>query len=185
MAGFAFAKFSFKGKNKIFALLVMTMIVPGQITMLPVFLILNKLGLLNSYFGIILPGMASAFGIFLVRQYLYGIPDSYIEAAKIDGANHFQIYWKLIIPLAKPILVTLGIFTFMGTWNDFMWPLIVMTKNDMYPLTVGLANLLGEHAVDTELMMAGAVITVLPVVIIFLVLQKYYMKGLMLGGIKE
>ncbi len=185
MAGFAFAKYVFPGKKLIFQWLLLTMIIPGQVTMLPVFLLLNKLGLLNSYFGIIIPGMAGIFGIFMIRQYLSGIPDSLIEAARIDGAGDFYIFFRIILPLARPVMITLGMFTFMGTWNDFLWPLIVMTREEKYTLPVALANLMGEHAQDTELVMAGAVIAVLPVIILFLALQKYYMKGLLMGGVKE
>jgi len=185
LAGFAFAKFNFRGKKPIFLFLLSSMIIPGQVTMLPVFLLLNKLGLLNTYFGIIFPGMASIFAIFLINQYLKSISDSLLEAAYIDGANSFTIYWKIIIPLSKPILVTLALFTFMGTWNDFLWPLIVMTKQDMYTLPVALANLLGEHATEPELMMAGSVITILPVLFLFLFLQRYYIQGILIGGLKE
>ncbi len=185
LAGYGFAKFSFKGKRPIFVFLLSSMIIPAQVTMLPVFLILNKIGLLNTYFGIIIPGMASIFAIFLINQYLKGIPDSLLEAAKIDGASHFTIYWRIILPLAKPVLVTLALFTFMGTWNDFLWPLIVMTKEEMYTLPVALANLFGEHAHDVELMMAGSVITILPIMIVFMFLQKYYIQGILLGGVKE
>ncbi len=152
--------------------------------MLPLFLLLKQMGFINTYIGVIIPGMATIFGIFLMRQYVYSIPDSLIEAARIDGASDFRIYWKIILPLAKPILVTLAIFTFMGAWNDFLWPLIVLTKDSMYTLPVALANLMGEHAQDTELMMAGAVLTILPVLVIFLVLQKYYIRGIMIGGVK-
>ncbi len=185
MAGFAFAKFKFPGKNQLFAFLLSSMIIPGQVTMLPVFLLLKKLGLLNSYFGIILPGMASIFGIFLIRQYMVGIPDSLIDAARVDGASDFFIYWRIILPLARPVLVTLALFTFMGTWNDFLWPLIVMTREEMYTLPVALAILMGEHAPDPELMMAGAVITIIPIILVFLFLQKYYIQGILIGGVKE
>ncbi len=185
MAGFAFAKFQFRGKRRLFVFLLSSMIIPGQVTMLPVFLLLKKLGLLNTYFGIILPGMASIFGIFLISQYLKSIPDSLIEAARIDGASDFRIYWNIVMPLASPVLVTLALFTFMGTWNDFLWPLIVMTKQEMYTLPVALANLVGEHVQDPELMMAGSVVTILPVMIVFLALQKYYVQGILLGGVKE
>ena len=153
--------------------------------MLPVFLLLNKMGLLNTYFGIILPGMASIFGIFLIKQYLQSIPDSLLDAARIDGARDFTIYWKIILPLAKPVLVTLALLTFMGTWNDFLWPLIVMTRENMYTLPVALANLLGEHVQDAELMMAGSVITIVPIILVFLLLQKYYIQGILIGGLKE
>ncbi|MBN2600439.1 MAG: carbohydrate ABC transporter permease [Candidatus Marinimicrobia bacterium] len=185
MAGYAFAKYRFPGKNKLFKLLLSAMVIPAQVTMLPLFLMLNRMGLVNTYWGIIIPGMASIYGIFLIRQYIMSIPDSLIEAARIDGASDLYIYLRLILPLAKPILVTLALFTFMGSWNDFLWPLIVMTGDSMYTLPVALANLMGEHAQDTELMMAGAVITILPVLIVFLAMQKYYIHGIMLGSVKE
>lgn len=185
MAGYAFAKFSFPGRNQIFRLLISAMVIPGQVTMMPLFLMLNRLGLVNTYWGVIIPGMASIFGIFLFRQYVMSIPDSLIEAARIDGANDWWIYRTIILPLCKPILVTLAIFTFMGAWNDFLWPLIIMSRDTMYTLPVALANLVGEHTQDTELMMAGSVLTILPVMVVFLVLQKYYIKGIMLGGVKE
>jgi multiple sugar transport system permease protein len=185
MAGFAFAKYHFRAKRHLFAILILTMIIPGQVTMLPVFLLLKKMGLLNTYFGIILPGMTSIFGIFLISQYMKSIPDSLIEAARMDGASDFRIYWSIVLPLSSPVLVTLALFTFMGTWNDFLWPLIVMTKQDMYTLPVALANLMGEHAQDPELMMAGSVITILPVLVVFLALQKFYIRGILLGGLKE
>ncbi|HZW39395.1 MAG TPA: carbohydrate ABC transporter permease [Ignavibacteriaceae bacterium] len=185
MGGYAFAKFRFKRKKTLFNFLLSSMIIPAQVTMLPVFLILKNLGLINTYFAIIIPGMASIFGIFLIRQFVMGIPDSLIEAAKMDGAGDFEIYYKVIIPLCRPILITLGIFTFMGAWNDFLWPLIVMTDSNMYTMPVALASLSGEHRDDTELMMAGSFLTVLPVIIVFLALQKYYIKGIMMGGVKE
>jgi len=184
MAGYAFAKYRFPGKNKLFSLLLSAMVIPAQVTMLPLFLMLNRLGLINSYWGIIIPGLASIYGIFLIRQYIISIPDSLIEAARIDGASDFYIYRKIILPLAKPILVTLALFTFMGAWNAFLWPLIILTRDNMYTLPVALANLMGEHVQDTELMMAGSVITILPVLIVFLAMQKYYIRGIMLGGVK-
>ena len=184
MAGYAFAKYRFPGRNRLFKLLISTMVIPAQVTMLPLFLMLNKMGLINTYLGVIIPGMASIFGIFLIRQYALSIPDSLIDAARIDGASDFRIYSSIILPLCKPILITLAIFTFMGTWNDFLWPLIVMTDDSMYTLPVALANLAGEHVQDTELMMAGSVITILPVMVLFLALQKYYISGLMAGAVK-
>ncbi len=185
MAGYAFAKYRFAGRERLFRLLIVSMVIPAQVTMLPLFLMLNRLGLINTYLGVIIPGVASIFGIFLIRQYALGIPDSLIDAARIDGASDFRIYRSLILPLAKPILVTLAIFTFMGTWNDFLWPLIVMTDDSMYTLPVALANLSGEHVQDTELMMAGATLTILPVLVVFIALQKYYISGIMMGGVKE
>jgi multiple sugar transport system permease protein len=185
MAGFAFAKYRFRGKDTIFKMLLSSMVIPSQVTMLPLFLMLKEFGFLNTHMAILVPGLANVFGIFLIRQYVMAIPDSLIESARIDGATDFQIYYKIIVPLAMPVMVTLAIFTFMGTWNDFLWPLIVLNDSSMYTLPVALANLMGEHTKDPELMMAGSVITILPVMLLFLVLQKYYIKGIMMGSVKE
>ena len=185
MAGYAFAKLRFPGRNRLFKTLLAALVIPAQVSMLPLFLLLKQMGFVNTYWGVIIPGMASIFGIFLIRQYALSISDSLLDAARIDGAGEFRIYWSLVLPLCKPILVTLAIFTFMGTWNDFMWPLIILTDSEMYTLPVALANLLGEHVQDTEMMMAGAVLTVLPVMLVFMVLQKSYIKGIMIGGVKE
>ena len=143
MAGYAFAKYKFAGKDKLFNLLLSSMIIPAQVTMLPLFLMLKNFGFINTYMAIIIPGLANIFGIFLIRQYALSIPNSLIEAAKIDGATDFQIYYKIILPLCKPILVTLAIFTVMGVWNDFLWPLIALTDNSMSTLPVALPKLMG------------------------------------------
>ncbi|MCU0735795.1 MAG: carbohydrate ABC transporter permease [Methylotetracoccus sp.] len=185
LAGYAFAKLRFTGRDQIFTILLATMVIPGQVGMLPLFLMLKELGLINTYAGIIVPGMASVFGIFLVRQYALSIPDSLLDAARIDGAGEFRIFWCIVLPLCRPILVTLAIFTFLGCWNDFMWPLIILTDQRMYTLPVALANLLGEHVEDVELMMAGAVLTVVPVMVLFIALQRHYVEGLVLGSLKE
>jgi multiple sugar transport system permease protein len=184
MAGYAFAKLRFRGRERIFRGLLAALVIPVQVAMLPLFLLLKELGLVNTYWGVILPGMASIFGIFLIRQYALAIPDDLLDAARIDGAGEVRIYRSIVLPLLTPILVTLAIFTFLAVWNDFMWPLIVLTDNDMYTLPVALANLVGEHAQDIELMMAGSVLTVLPVLVLFLVLQRYYIEGVMLGSVK-
>lgn len=185
LAGYAFAKLPFAGRERLFRLLLAALVIPGQVSMLPLFLMLRELGLINTYWGVIVPGMASIFGIFLVRQYALSIPSSLLDAARIDGAGELRIYWSLVVPFCKPILVTLAIFTFLGSWNDFLWPLIVLTDDDLHTLPVALANLLGEHVQDVELMMAGAVLTVLPVVVVFLALQRYYIEGIMSGSLKE
>ncbi len=184
MAGYAFAKYKFKGKNRLFNFLLSSMVIPAQVTMLPLFLMLKELGFINTYMAIIIPGLANIFGIFLIRQYALSIPDSLIESARMDGATDFEIYRLIIIPLCIPILTTLAIFTFMTTWNDFLWPLIALTDNSMYTLPVALANLMGEHTKDPELMMAGSVITIIPVIIVFLALQRYYIRGIMMGSVK-
>jgi multiple sugar transport system permease protein len=185
MAGYAFAKYRFAGKSKLFNLLLVNMIVPSQVTMLPLFLMLKSVGLINTYMAILVTGLANIFGIFLIRQHCMAIPDSLIEAAKMDGATDFQVYRRIILPLATPVLVTLGIITFLGTWNDFLWPLIALTDDSMYTLPVALSSLMLEHTKDPELMMASSVITIIPIVIVFLVLQRYYIRGIMLGGVKE
>lgn len=184
MAGYAFAKFRFPGRNRIFRFLLAALVIPAQVAMLPLFLLLKQMGLINTYWGVIIPGMVTIFGIFLVRQYALSIPDDLLDAARMDGASEWRIYWSVVLPLCRPILVTLAIFTFMTAWNDFMWPLIVLNDNSMYTLPVALANMSGEHVQDTELMMAGAVLTVLPVLLVFVVLQKHYIDGIMLGSVK-
>ena len=184
LAGYAFAKLRFRGRERIFQLLLAALVVPAQVAMLPLFLLMKQLGLVNTYWGVIIPGLASVFGIFLVRQYARSIPDELIEAARIDGAGELRIFFQVVLPMLKPVLVTLAIFTFMGAWNDFMWPLIVLTDQAHYTLPVALASLSREHVMDVELMMAGAVVTVLPVLLLFLLLQRYYIQGLLLGSVK-
>ncbi len=184
MAGYAFAKFRFRGRDPLFRGLLAALAIPAQAAMLPLFLLLKQFGLINTWGGVMIPGLASIFGIFLIRQYLLAIPNSLLDAARMDGASEFRIYWSLTLPLCRPILVTLAIFTFLGVWNDFMWPLIVLSDSTRYTLPVALANLLGEHVQDTELMMAGSVLTVLPVLLLFVALQKHYIAGILLGGIK-
>ncbi|MGA7615842.1 MAG: carbohydrate ABC transporter permease [Thermoanaerobaculia bacterium] len=184
MAGYAFAKLRFHGRERMFGLLLAALVIPAQVGMLPLFLLMKSLHLVNTYWGVIIPSLASVFGIFLIRQFMLSIPQELLEAARIDGAGELRIYWSLIMPLARPILATLAIFTFMTTWNDFMWPLIVLTDQSHYTLPVSIASLVGEHAQDVELMMAGSVVTVLPVLILFLVLQRYYIAGLMVGSVK-
>ena len=185
LAGYAFAKLPFPGRERTFRLLLGALVVPAQVTMLPLFLLLRALGLIDTFWAVIIPGMASVFGIFLVRQYALAIPDSLLDAARIDGAGEFRIYRTLVLWLCAPVLVTLAAFTFMGTWNDFLWPLVVLADQDRWTLPVALATLAGEHVQDTELMMAGAVLTVLPVVVLFVALQRWYVAGIMAGGVKE
>jgi multiple sugar transport system permease protein len=184
MAGYAFAKLRFGGRDRLFNALVSALVIPTQVGMLPLFLMLKSVRLVNSYWGVILPSMAGIFGIFMIRQFMLSIPDDLIDAARIDGASEWRIYWSIILPLARPILVTLAIFSFMSAWNDFMWPLIVLTDSARYTLPVAVANLVGEHVQDTELMMASSVLTVLPVLLLFLSLQRHYIAGIMVGSVK-
>jgi multiple sugar transport system permease protein len=185
MAGYAFAKLRFRGRDAIFRGLLSALVIPAQVAMLPLFLLLKQIGLINTYAGVIVPSMATIFGIFLVRQYALGIPDSLLEAARIDGASELEVYRKVVLPLLTPILITLALFTFLASWNDFLWPLIVLTDDDRYTLPVALASLTREHVQDNELMMAGSVVTVIPVLLLFLFLQRYYIEGILLGGVKE
>ena len=184
MAGYAFAKLRFRGRNRVFRALVTGLVVPVQVSMLPLFLLFKEMGFINTYWGVIIPSLASIFGIFLIRQYALSIPDDLLDAARIDGAGEFRIYWSVVLPVITPILATLAIWTFLNTWNDFMWPLIVLSDESRYTLPVALANLSGEHVQDTELMMAGSVLTVLPVLLTFLFLQRYYIQGIMVGSVK-
>jgi multiple sugar transport system permease protein len=184
MAGYAFAKLKFRGRERLFNSLIGALIIPGQVAMMPLFLLLKEMGLVNSYGGVIVPAMASVFGIFLVRQYARTIPDELIEAARVDGASEFRIFVSVVVPLLKPVLASLAVFTFLAAWNDFMWPLIVLTDNTLQTLPVALATLSREHVQDSELMMAGSVVTVLPVLVLFLALQRYYIEGLVLGSVK-
>jgi len=184
MAGYAFAKLRFRGRDALFRALLGALVIPGQVAMLPLFLMLKPLGLINSYAGAVVPMMASVFGIFLVRQFARGIPDELLEAARIDGAREFRIFLTIVVPMLAPVLATLAIFSFLSSWNDFMWPLIVLTDDSLHTLPVALAGLSREHVQDNELMMAGSVVTVLPVLAVFLLLQRQYMAGLMAGGVK-
>jgi multiple sugar transport system permease protein len=185
MAGYAFAKLRFPGRGKIFGFLLGALVLPSQVAILPLFLLMRELGLVSSYWGVILPGMATIFGIFLVRQYALSIPDELLDAARIDGASEVRIFAEIVLPLCRPILITLAIFTFLGAWNDFFWPLVVLTDDAKYTLPVALANLFGEHVQDAELMMAGSVLTVMPVLLLFLSLQRHYVQGLLMGSVKE
>ena len=183
-AGYAFAKLRFPGRERIFRTLLGALVIPGQVAMVPLFLLLKQLGLVNSYGGVIVPALASIFGIFLVRQYALSIPNELLEAARIDGASEFRIFLTIIVPVLTPVLATLAIFSFLGSWNDFMWPLIVLTDKNLYTLPVALASLSREHVQDNELMMAGSVLTTLPVLLVFIMLQRYYVQGLMVGSVK-
>jgi multiple sugar transport system permease protein len=184
MAGYAFAKLRFGGRERVWRLLMMGLVIPVQVSMLPLFLLMKQLGLVNTYWGVIIPSLASIFGIFLIRQYALSVPDELLDAARIDGASEARIYVSIVLPVIRPILATLAIWTFLTTWNDFMWPLVVLSDQRKYTLPVALASLVGEHVQDTELMMAGSVLTVFPVLIVFLLLQRYYVEGVMAGSVK-
>ena len=184
MAGYGFAKFRFPGRDRLFRFLLLGLFIPSQVVMLPLFIMLRYAHLVDTYAAVVLPSMATVFGIFLVRQYMLGIPDELLDAARIDGAGELRIYWSIVLPLSAPILVTLAVFVFMSAWNDFMWPLIVLTDSAKYTLPVGLATLARQHVNDTELMMAASVVTLLPVLALFVALQRYYLRGITSGAVK-
>lgn len=184
LAGYAFAKLRFPWRDRLFAFLLAALVVPVQVAMLPLFLLLKQLGLINTYWAVILPSMATIFGVFMVRQFARSIPDSLLDAARIDGAGELRIFFSIVLPLLRPVLATLGIFIFLSAWNDFMWPLIVLTGNDAYTLPVALAILSSEHVQDAELMMAGSVVTMLPAILVFALLQKQLIGGIMGGAVK-
>jgi multiple sugar transport system permease protein len=183
-AGYAFAKLRFTGRERILQMLLAALVIPGQIGTLPLFLFLQRLGLVNTFAGALVPWLASIFGLYLVREYARSIPDEMLEAARVDGASEWQIFVHIVLPGLQPILVTLSLFVFLGSWNDFLWPLIILTDQNNYTLPVALAALSRESVQDTELMMAGAVVTVLPPLVLFLALQRYYIRGLLAGGVK-
>lgn len=186
MAAYAFARMQWRGRNTVFVLYLATMMVPSQVTLIPQFILIRQLGWVNSYQGLILPGIFSAFGTFLLRQFFLTLPRDLEEAAFIDGANRFTIFWRIILPLSKPALGTLAVFSFMGLWNAYLWPLFVARQETFMTLPVGLANLQGGPRALTEwnLVMAGAVITVLPILLVYLFAQKSFVRGVTLSGIK-
>lgn len=183
MAGYGFAKFKFKGKNKLFYLVLATMMIPGQVTMIPVYLLLNAAGLTNTMTGIVLPGLVGAFGIFLFRQFMSTISDDLLEAARLDGASEFYIFWRIVIPISRPVLAVQGILTFIAGWNSFLWPLIIANDEKFYTLSVGLQLLKGQYGSNYALQMAGATFMVIPIILIFMTFQKYILKGFNVSGI--
>lgn len=184
MAGYAFAKYQFKGRDKLFYLVLATMMIPGQVTMIPVYLILNEMQLTNTMAGIVLPSLVSAFGIFLFRQFMSTIPDELLEAARLDGASEFRLFLQIVLPMSKPILAVQGILTFIAGWNSFLWPLIIANDESLYTLSVGLSLLKGQYASNFALQMAGSTFMVVPIIIIFIFFQKYIIDGYTISGLK-
>lgn len=187
MAGFAFAKYRFRFKNLLFTVVIGSMIIPFQLVLTPLYAEMNKLGWLNTYWALIVPWVAPAFGIFLMRQYMVTIPTDLLDAARMDGCSEFRIYAQIVLPLARPALGTLAIYQFMNSWNSFLWPLIVLHDQKLYTLPLGLATLLGlvqSETIDYGMIMAGAFLTAMPIVIVFLFMQRQFISGLTLGSVK-
>lgn len=184
LAGFAFAKLDFYAREKLFLIFIGTMMLPAMVTMIPLFILLSELGWGNTYKGLIAPMIAKPFGIFLLRQHFMGLPDALGDAGRIDGCNQFQVFYHIYLPLTKPALSALGIFTFMFTWNNFEWPLIIATSEKMYTLPVALFTVQGQYKANWGLVMAAAVIIVIPPVLAFISAQKHFISGMTLSGFK-
>lgn len=187
MVGWSLAKLEFPGKKILIGVVLSTLFVPGIVTLIPQFVLVARLGMVNTYWGLILPGMVGAFGVFLMRQFMLEIPDSLLDAARIDGAGEFRIFFRIVMPLCKAPLATLAIFTFMGSWNSFLWPLIISQDDSMYTLPVSLALFssdTGNHGTEYGLQMAGSVLIVLPVLALFVAMQKHFVQGITMTGIK-
>jgi multiple sugar transport system permease protein len=185
LVGYALAKLHYPGKRVLFLAVLGMLMVPGMVTFVPQFVLVSNMGLTNSYAGLILPFLVGPFGVFLMRQFLQSIPDDLIEAARVDGAGEMRIFWRIVLPLCRPALATLGILTFLASWNNFLWPLVVASTEDKYTLPVALALYsIGQNRTDFGLLLAGAVVVVLPVLIVFIVLQRHFMRGIATTGLK-
>ncbi|MEO1261696.1 MAG: carbohydrate ABC transporter permease [Bacteroidota bacterium] len=185
LAGFAFARLDFPGKNILFSILLASLMIPGIILLVPKFIILNEFNLINTYGGLILPGLVSVVNIFLMKQFFETIPKDLEEAALIDGCSYFRIFWQIFLPVSKPALAAVAIYTFQGSWNEFMWPVIVTTTREMFTLPVGMAFLKNEFSVQWPLLMAGTILISLPTIAIFLIFQRYFVQGVASAGLKE
>ncbi|MCD2499547.1 MULTISPECIES: carbohydrate ABC transporter permease [Microbacterium] len=183
MAGYAFAKKRFRGKEVMFWSFLSMVMVPFHVTLIPTFIFMAWLGGVDTYWGLILPSLANAQAVFLMRQFIQGLPDELFEAARIDGAGEFRIFLRIVLPLCKPVLATLGIFVFLWHWNDFLWPLIVGKSSDMWTLTVGISSL-QQQSVPLSVMLAGSVVALLPIFLAYLVAQRYVQEGVASAGIK-
>lgn len=184
-AGYALAKVPFAGKRLLFGIVLGTLMVPSIVTIVPLFVLSSNLGLVNTVAGLILPYLAQAFGVFLMRQFIQSIPDDLLEAARIDAASELRIYWQIVLPLCRPALATLGILTFLASWNNFLWPLVAATGEKTYTLPVALAlYAIGQNRTHYDLLLAGAVVIVLPVIIVFVLLQRHFVRGIATTGLK-
>ena len=183
-AGYAFSRLPFRGQSVVFAIYLATMMIPLQVLIVPLFSELKAFGLLNTYLGALLPTFATAFGIFLLRQAINQIPRELDEAATIDGVGHFRIFWTIILPNIRPALATLVVFAFMGSWNSFLWPLVVLRSPELQTLPIALAGLLGQYTTQWDVVMAGSVVSVLPMLVLYIFAQKYVIQGVASSGIK-
>ncbi|MFF7331859.1 ABC transporter permease subunit [Streptomyces sp. NPDC008150] len=184
LAGFAFAKMRFRGRNVLFLLMLSTMTVPVQVLMVPQFKLVSAMGLFGSFWAVILPASSTAFGVFLARQFMLGIPDEILEAARMDGAGRLRTFFTVVLPLCKPLVAVLSLLTFLSQWNDFAWPLTVLKDERLYTLSVGMQFVNGQYTADYGAIMALALLSILPMVVLFLCFQKYFVQGFARSGIK-
>lgn len=184
LAGYGFAKYHFPGKNILFLLILATMMIPFHVVIVPMFILMRDLKWLNSYSALIIPGAMSAFGIFLMRQFIMTLPDELFDAARIDGANEFSIYLRLVLPLSKGPLAALAVFIFLDNWNSLLWPLVVTNKDEMRTLAVGLTQFQTVHGTQYHLMMAASTLVAIPMILVFFLLQRYFIQGIALSGLK-
>ena len=184
LAAYSFARISFKGRNVVFFFYIATLMVPGQVTMIPTYLMFAKAGLTDNHLALILPAFFSAFGVFLLRQFFMSLPRELEEAAEIDGCNPFMTYWRIMLPLVVPAMLTLGVFTLMNTWNDYMGPLIYLSSPEKYTMTLGIAYFKGVYTTQWNLVMAGSIVSVVPILIAYLCTQKYFIEGIAFSGVK-
>jgi multiple sugar transport system permease protein len=184
LVGYTLAKFRFRGRRVVFLAILSTLMIPTEMLVLPWYVMSKNLGWLDTYWGIMFPGMMTGFGTFLMKQFFESVPDELLEAGRVDGLGEFRIWWRIALPLVGPALSALAIFTFLGNWTAFLWPLISTTRRELYTLPVGLASFSGEFQREWEMVMAGASVATLPMLLVFVVLQKYIVRGVMLAGIK-
>lgn len=184
LVGYTLAKFRFRGRSLIFIAILSTLMIPTEMLVIPWYVMSAHFGWLDTYWGIMFPGMMTAFGTFLMKQFFEGIPDDFLEVARIDGMNEFTIWWKIAMPLVTPALSALAIFTFLGNWTAFFWPLIVTTSPELYTLPIGLTSFAVEQSVQWEMIMTGAALATIPTLVIFLALQRFIVRGVMLAGLK-
>ena len=184
LAGYAFARLKFPGRDKLFFVYIATMMIPGMVLLIPNFVVMRNLGAINTHWALILSAIGSAFGTFLMRQFFLSFPSELEDAAKLDGCNPFMFYWHILLPNSKPILTTLGLMAFQNIWNDFQWPLIVLNDESKRTLQLGLSYLMSEYYTDWTLLMAGAIITLLPIILLFFAVQKYFVQSFKFTGLK-
>jgi multiple sugar transport system permease protein len=184
LVGYTLCKFRFRGRGLVFIAILSTLMIPTEMLVIPWYLMARQLGWLNSYWGIMFPGMITAFGVFLMRQFFESVPDDFIDAARIDGLNEFQIWWHVAMPLVTPALSALAIFNFLGNWTAFLWPLIAITNRDLFTLPVGLASFAGEFQTEWQMIMTGASVATIPTLVVFILFQRYIVRGVMLSGLK-